>query len=60
MDMSCDYINNEWYCESPKIEGKEFECICSNYKLCMFFPQSELRTKLPYERENDLEREAKK
>jgi hypothetical protein len=59
MDMQCDYINKQGNCESPKNEGRETECSCSNYKQCLFYPQFKLRTKVPFERLSDLEKEVK-
>lgn len=58
-DINCDYINNEWDCQSPKLSGNETKCISSNYKNCIFYPQLELRAKVPFAKENNLEKEAK-
>ncbi len=59
MDMNCKYINNEWYCESPKAEDNETKCFCSNYKCCFLFPSEELKGIIQPEKLNNLEKEAK-
>jgi hypothetical protein len=61
MDMSCKYIDNDWYCKSPlaKQNGEEIKCICSNYKSCFLFPPEELKDIIQPEKLNNLEKEAK-
>lgn len=58
VDMNCDYISNDWDCQSPKLDGAESKCICSNYKSCFLFPPAELKNIIKPEEESNLEKEA--
>lgn len=60
MDSNCVYINNKGNCESPKDEGNESECRCSNHNNCYLYPQYNLIIKGLFEQENALETEVKK
>jgi hypothetical protein len=61
MDFNCKYIDKkEGYCGSPETDDLKIICFCSNYKDCFNFPKAELKDIIKPEKENDLEKEAKK
>lgn len=61
MDFSCEYIDKkEGYCGSPEIDNAKIQCFCSNYKLCTYFPKSELKDIIKPEEVSSLEEKVEK